>query len=210
MRFVTFFGLAIHLDSLSNQFPWQNFIHSGQNFKKNGFCYETLKSNSFGFCSKHATTILVYFEFWFLIYFSNFQLTTMRRNFTSLLKFTLLCAVIVLLTIFLYKTFFFVHHRNDDEPKPMASPDKMFHPRQGAFFMGSEKNQKHIKIDWHDYKFIRGEELRQGTGEHGAPAFLPSILDDERKQLFDQNGFNALLSDKISLNRSVKDIRHKE
>lgn len=103
-----------------------------------------------------------------------------------------------------------MHHRNDDEPKPMASAQKMFHPRQGAFFMGSEKNQKHIKIDWHDYKFIRGEELRQGTGEHGAPAFLPSNLDDERKQLFDQNGFNALLSDKISLNRSVKDIRHKE
>lgn len=132
----------------------------------------------------------------------------MRRNFTSLFKFTLLCGVMVLLTIFLYKTFFFVHHR--DDLGPMASAQRSFHPRQGAFFMGSSKNQKHMKIDWHDYKVIEAEQLRQGIGEHGAPAFLSSDLEDERKRLFDQNGFNALLSDKISLNRSVKDIRHKE
>lgn len=135
-----------------------------------------------------------------------FQLTTMRRNLTSLLKFTLLCAVMVLLTIFFYKTFF--NHRYDDETKPLAR--KSFHPRQGAFFMGSEKNQKQVKIDWHSYEFITSEKMRQGMGEHGAPAFLSSNLEDERKRLFDQNGFNALLSDKISLNRSVKDIRHKE
>lgn len=75
--------------------------------------------------------------------------------------------------------------------------------------MGSEKNAKQIKIDWHDYKFIEAEKLRTGTGEHGEPASLPHGLDSERKQLFDQNGFNGLLSDRIALNRSVKDIRHK-
>lgn len=134
----------------------------------------------------------------------------MRRNLTSLFKFTLLCAVTVLLTIFVYKTFFFINRRNDDSEKAIASEQRSFHPRQGAFFGGSEKNPKRKKIDWHDYKFIEAEKSRTGIGEHGAPAFLPPGLDDERKRLFDQNGFNALLSDKIALNRSVKDIRHKE
>lgn len=117
----------------------------------------------------------------------------------------------VLLTIFVYKTFHYIHPRSidDNNYKALASAQKSFHPRQGAFFMGSEKNAKQIKIDWHDYKLIEAEKLRVGIGEHGVPAFLPQGLDNERKQLFDQNGFNALLSDRIALNRSVKDIRHK-
>lgn len=137
----------------------------------------------------------------------------MRRNLTSLFKFTLLCGLMVVLTVFLYKAFFSPHHRySSDERGPVASAQHAarFHPRQGAFFMGTDKNVKHIKIDWHDYKHIEMEQLRNGIGEHGAPAFLPSNMEDERKRLFDQNGFNALLSDKIALNRSVKDIRHKE
>lgn len=140
----------------------------------------------------------------------------MRRNLTSLFKFTLLCVLMVVLTVFLYKTFFSTHHRYngiDEQREPVASAQRAaipFHPRQGAFFMGTDKNVKHIKIDWHDYKFIGAEQQRSGVGEHGAPAFLPTDMEDERKRLFDQNGFNALLSDKIALNRSVKDIRHKE
>lgn len=134
----------------------------------------------------------------------------MRRNLTSLFKFALLCGSMVLLTIFLYKTFHYIHPRSiDDRHRAVASAQKSFHPRQGAFFMGTKKNAKRIKIDWHDYKFIEAEKLRVGTGEHGVPASLPSGLESERKQLFDQNGFNALLSDRIALNRSVKDIRHK-
>lgn len=133
----------------------------------------------------------------------------MRRNLTSLVKFTLLCGFMVLLTIFIYKTFFSIHHRFDDDVNPVASAQRSFHPRQGAFFTGADKNTKNTKIDWHDYKLIEAEESRVGIGEHGAPAHLPSNLEDERKRLFDQNGFNALLSDKIALNRSVKDIRHK-
>lgn len=131
----------------------------------------------------------------------------MRRNLASLLKFTLLCGFMVILTVFLYKTFFSVNHH---ENIPDASAQRSYHPRQGAFFMGSDKNLKYIKIDWHDKIFIEAENARHGIGEHGAPASLSPNLEDERKRLFDQNGFNALLSDKIALNRSVKDIRHKE
>lgn len=149
------------------------------------------------------------------ISFLLFQTATMRRNLTSLFKFTLLCASMVLLTIFVYKTIHYIHPRSIDDNSTnnnraaVASAQKSFHPRQGAFFMGSEKNSKKLKTDWHNYKLIAAEKLRTGIGEHGAPAFLPSGLEGERKQLFDQNGFNALLSDRIALNRSVKDIRHK-
>lgn len=138
----------------------------------------------------------------------------MRRNLTSLFKFILLCALMVVLTVLLYKTFISPHHRYNGEDRggPVASAHRAMpqHPRQGAFFAGTDKNPKHIKIDWHDHKYIEAEKTRTGIGEHGAPAFLPSNMEVERKRLFDQNGFNALLSDKIALNRSVKDIRHKE
>jgi polypeptide N-acetylgalactosaminyltransferase len=49
-----------------------------------------------------------------------------------------------------------------------------------------------------------------GNGEHGKPATLPpSVTDKEKEELYKTNGFNALLSDHISLNRSLPDIRKK-
>lgn len=115
----------------------------------------------------------------------------------------------VFLTAFLYKTFFSPNHHHDVGGRPVASAQQA-HPRHGAFFMSNVRNVRNIRIDWHDYKYIEAEKQREGIGEHGAPAYLPPELEDERKRLFDQNGFNALLSDRIALNRSVKDIRHKE
>lgn len=133
----------------------------------------------------------------------------MRRNLTSFVKFTLLCVFMVFMTAFMYKTFFSANHRHNDSRKLVASAQESY-PKHGAFFMGNRRNVKNIKIDWHDYKYIESEKQRHGIGEHGEAAFLPPGLEDERKRLFDQNGFNGLLSDKIALNRSVKDIRHKE
>ncbi|KAJ1521517.1 hypothetical protein ONE63_003180 [Megalurothrips usitatus] len=67
------------------------------------------------------------------------------------------------------------------------------------------------RIDWHDYKQIYAEKRRRGKGEQGAQAFLSSSYDTQKKsKLYNTNGFNALLSDEIALNRSVKDIRHKD
>lgn len=45
-------------------------------------------------------------------------------------------------------------------------------------------------------------------GEHGRPAFLSPSLDTRKEKLYQVNGFNAALSDEISMNRSVPDIRH--
>lgn len=65
-----------------------------------------------------------------------------------------------------------------------------------------------LTIDWHDYKFIVQEELRLGIGENGSEAKLPKLLEKLKESLYKQNGFNAALSDLISVNRSIPDIRH--
>jgi hypothetical protein len=56
--------------------------------------------------------------------------------------------------------------------------------------------------------FIRN--LYLGPGEQGAGFILSAEENNSNKKsaLFGQNGFNALASDKISLERSLNDIRH--
>lgn len=51
-------------------------------------------------------------------------------------------------------------------------------------------------------------ERKVGIGEQGKPASLSPLQDAQKEMLYKVNGFNAALSDKISLNRSVPDIRH--
>lgn len=89
--------------------------------------------------------------------------------------------------------------------EPQAQRLQRLHDRDGHDDHGDAN-----KIDYHDYRLIAMEKARVGIGEQGEPAFLSDHDEDERRNLFDMNGFNALLSDQISLNRSVKDIRHKE
>ncbi|ETN64529.1 n-acetylgalactosaminyltransferase [Anopheles darlingi] len=66
------------------------------------------------------------------------------------------------------------------------------------------------KIDYNDYQQLALDRERVGPGEQGKAATLsPAESDSEqRKKLYLQNGFNALLSDKISINRSIADLRH--
>ncbi|XP_062393289.1 polypeptide N-acetylgalactosaminyltransferase 10 isoform X2 [Sardina pilchardus] len=62
------------------------------------------------------------------------------------------------------------------------------------------------RIDWHDYEAIRRDAARTGNGEQGKP--FP-LTDADRVDLaYRENGFNIYVSDRISLNRSVPDIRH--
>lgn len=70
------------------------------------------------------------------------------------------------------------------------------------------KTEEVSTIDWHDYKFIDQEKLRKGFGENGSEAKLPKGLEKLKDFLYKENGFNAALSDLISVNRSVPDIRH--
>ncbi|XP_064452691.1 polypeptide N-acetylgalactosaminyltransferase 10 isoform X2 [Mirounga angustirostris] len=70
------------------------------------------------------------------------------------------------------------------------------------FFVGDGQKLK----DWHDKEAIRRDAQRVGNGEQGRPY---PMTDAERvDQAYRENGFNIYVSDKISLNRSVPDIRH--
>ena len=131
----------------------------------------------------------------------------MRRNCTSFLKLTLLICITVGITIYLLKTLDIIN--NLDGQLSNFHRIRSAHLRKGLFF-DEPRNVEQIKIDWHDYEYIKYEETREGLGEQGKSATLDSGQDALQDKLFKRNGFNALLSDKISVNRSVADIRHPE
>lgn len=62
--------------------------------------------------------------------------------------------------------------------------------------------------DWHDYEFMKLEAARKGLGEQGRPVFLTDPTEIELdKRLEKQEGVHAIVSDKISVNRSINDTR---
>lgn len=64
------------------------------------------------------------------------------------------------------------------------------------------------KKDWHDYEFIAYERSREGPGEQGKPFVLTEPHDIELNQeLFNEEGLYVVVSDKISVNRSIPDYR---
>ncbi|XP_034093068.1 polypeptide N-acetylgalactosaminyltransferase 10-like isoform X1 [Gymnodraco acuticeps] len=62
------------------------------------------------------------------------------------------------------------------------------------------------RTDWHDYEAMMRDAARSGNGEQGKP--FPLTETDRVDQAYRENGFNIYISDRISLNRSVPDIRH--
>ena len=49
-----------------------------------------------------------------------------------------------------------------------------------------------------------------GPGEQGAAVILSADEEKKKDDLYKVNGFNAFVSDKISLDRALNDIRHAE
>ena len=88
--------------------------------------------------------------------------------------------------------------------------------------LSSEKNQKKATTttkshssaqkscrDWNNYEQIYREMIRKGLGENGTEV----ILTDENeialnRKLFNETGFGVVVSDRISVNRSIQDTRH--
>jgi polypeptide N-acetylgalactosaminyltransferase len=65
--------------------------------------------------------------------------------------------------------------------------------------------------DWHDYKFIEMEKSRTGLGEQGKAAYLYDHDETrENDALYEKTGFSVLVSNKISVNRSLPDQRHEK
>lgn len=65
------------------------------------------------------------------------------------------------------------------------------------------------RIDWHDWDLIEAEKSISGLGEHGEPAYL-DYYPPYSKEINETIGYNGYLSDKIALNRTLKDLRPPE
>uniref|UniRef100_A0A8C5DWD0 Polypeptide N-acetylgalactosaminyltransferase n=1 Tax=Gouania willdenowi TaxID=441366 RepID=A0A8C5DWD0_GOUWI len=72
--------------------------------------------------------------------------------------------------------------------------------------MEKEEVGKGRNKDWHDYAAIQRDAARLGNGEQGKA--FPLTDADRVDQAYRENGFNIFVSDQISLNRSVPDIRN--
>uniref|UniRef100_A0A1I7WMF8 Glyco_trans_2-like domain-containing protein n=1 Tax=Heterorhabditis bacteriophora TaxID=37862 RepID=A0A1I7WMF8_HETBA len=66
--------------------------------------------------------------------------------------------------------------------------------------------------DWEDRAAYEIDQRRLGPGEQGQPVHLPkdNLIEKEALSLYKANGYNAYISDMISVNRSIKDIRHSQ
>lgn len=128
----------------------------------------------------------------------------MRRNSARIVKLSIIFLVAVVVMILLYRSL------NSTLNLPTKKEKVVEHPRHGAFFSGSPKNVHKKKIDWHDYEAIKRDSAREGVGERGVAGLVPVEENDLKESMYRSNGFNALLSDKISVNRSIPDIRHKK
>lgn len=65
--------------------------------------------------------------------------------------------------------------------------------------------------DWNDYKFMEYEASRSGPGEHGVAVHLDDQKEIEmNEKLLAKTGFSAVVSDKISLNRSLPKLVHQD
>uniref|UniRef100_A0A9J8BD92 Uncharacterized protein n=1 Tax=Cyprinus carpio carpio TaxID=630221 RepID=A0A9J8BD92_CYPCA len=72
--------------------------------------------------------------------------------------------------------------------------------------MNTVQNAGVRRKDWHDHALMKSEAARSGVGEQGRP--YPLTDSDRVDQAYRENGFNIFVSNRISLNRSLPDIRH--
>jgi polypeptide N-acetylgalactosaminyltransferase len=128
----------------------------------------------------------------------------MKRNILKLIKLLLLSSFAALIVILFTKSLSNTTIAKSLFPQSGKQYQKPFF---GGFF-ARPRNVDKKRIDWHNYKLISEDQSRNGFGEQGKKEALDDSEKAEKDKLFSQNGFNALLSDKISLNRSVPDIRH--
>lgn len=136
----------------------------------------------------------------------------MRRKTKNTFKYVGFASGIIIITTICFKSFNIGLSELSSKHFPrnyFNDPAKLLQWNE-PFFNGKQKNVNGVKKDWHDYEFIAYEESRKGFGENGEPEKLSPEELPFHDELFYQNGYNALLSDKIALNRSVPDIRHRE
>ncbi|XP_043475212.1 N-acetylgalactosaminyltransferase 6 [Leptopilina heterotoma] len=128
----------------------------------------------------------------------------MKRNVISVIKFIILSIFTIFITIVIFRFL-----RSSKTSAPSSSQFlQIEEPIIKEVRVNNNEVHDEEKIDWHDLEKIQQESKRKGTGEHGIAASLSPSKDNLKEKLYSVNGFNGALSDEISLNRSIPDIRH--
>ena len=92
---------------------------------------------------------------------------------------------------------------------PLISAEEFQYVEPWNSFFKQKHNVLQTKVDWHNYTLIDIEKHRKGPGEQGKAFKLTNPNDIKRNnELNKVNGYWAVASDIISVNRSVADIRH--
>lgn len=114
----------------------------------------------------------------------------MFKNTKKRLKIYSICAILVLFI-------FAVYSLSSDSNNEVIVPDV-------------DVEQEEL-IDYNDYKYMVEQLRRVGDGENGEAVYLDDPADIERnEELYQKTGFYAVVSDKISVNRSIPDLRSAE
>jgi len=140
----------------------------------------------------------------------------MRRSIKSVCRFLILAGLTVATTVVIFRyvrsieTTAFQNEVIDVRGAMPVAPEHQINEPERALLVNKDITvTEHVKIDWHDHKLIEAEAKQKGIGEQGKAAFLSADDNEKKEQLYKVNGFNGLLSDRIALNRSLPDIRHK-
>lgn len=109
-----------------------------------------------------------------------------RRSFTSSI-----CVLIFLFLVSLLTTFWISVSKYSEN-----------------LFVKNKLNSPSACKDWNDYEFIEAQNKRKGQGEHGKAVELTDSVEIELNEvLYKETGFSVVISNKISVNRSILDSR---
>lgn len=115
----------------------------------------------------------------------------------------------IIVVVIMMILFFFFQGRNQNSVEKFKRT--LFDCEIGSSKMNYPLATKYERKDWHDWQFIEYEKSRVGPGEQGKPYYLTDPKDIElNDKLYKVEGLNALVSDKISVNRSLPDTRRAE
>lgn len=89
---------------------------------------------------------------------------------------------------------------------PMAITKNFYYIEPLDSFFRRKTVSSEVK-DWNNYDLMKRERSRIGFGEHGLKTYNDGEPFEVEERLIQENGHNALISDKISLDRAVPDLR---
>lgn len=129
-----------------------------------------------------------------------FQILRKKSFFRKVVTWT--CILLTIIIVGLYKLIVSSNH-----PFAITKNYIYIEPLNSFFRQTRTSNETR---DWNDYRWMKEERTRFGYGEHGLKTYRDTESPAVEEALMQENGHNALVSDKISLDRSVPDLRSVE